>query len=494
MSNFNIVNEGYMNDYIQKHKTLIPVQEAYFGKTKNLLEAEKAFTEMFIEAFGKPEVPSEYDVLAITKGAVKFAELSRPSSPYMKRVREAFKKEFGFGYFSLSFNNFTYDIYDTPSFDFPSRIKDRLNISNYRQLVRPNGYTLCSNGIIYNLATGNTDMLRISPIKTGSGERYYDAKHRYSCVIVIYSALLLTRGFTPGMLMAVILHEIGHNFVCTPIVNIQRTIPIFQVFKQICVLSNKPDKQLEFIKNNIKKLAMKLGFPIAESIYQELVSEIYGWLMKAKPIAEIVVGVQQLFKIYDMTIDSFFRLAMAVDMARQVTNITPYGYLRSMFESIPDYSNEVFADSFATAYGYGAETVMGEGLFNVHTSEKYYNYALSKDNPFNIFYRIAAVTIEIYLQFLSMDAHPSGQNRQVEQINMLEDEIKSGKLPPELRKAAMEDLKRCKDAYNAYLNADSDDRLISIISTYRIFIDKTLGGRDIRSYINELVNLGHHHA
>ena len=482
-----------MGNYISKNgNKLYPVEEAYFGKTKNLQEAEQAFREIFIEAFGKPIVPSEYDIVAMTKAAVKLGELTRPSSPYMKRVREAFKKEFGFGVFSLAFNNFVYEPKGDPWNRYKGDIMAKLNLENF-QLIMPNAHTV-GNSVIKRLVTGGEN-LRVAPIKNGSGERYYDSKHLYACHVLIFSAIMLTRGFTPGMLMAIILHEIGHNFTCTPIVNMNECFCIFKFTSEILRLVNEPDKQIEAIKALLKHISSHYLGTLSEAIYDNLISEIYGWLMKAGPLAKLVVGMQMVFKTFDFFILPIGNLGALTAVVNYVRTFNPVYIIQNMMLSLPEYSDEVFADSFATAYGYGPEHIESEKLFD-HGSDSYGKWVCSKENPFAIVWKIAACNIAVMYMIYppNGDPHPFAQSRMAEQIDKLEDELKDANLPPELRKACEKDLKECKAAYAAYLKADDDGKTIAILSMRRVFFDKAMGGRDLRSWINQLVNLGHHRA
>jgi len=506
MSNFSIINESAMPDYIKAYGDLFPVEEAYFGKTKNLQEVENVFNEIWMECFGKLEVPSEYDIIAMSKGLAKFAELTMPTSSYMKRITAGFKKEFGFGFFSLSFNNFIYgldlleDTLDPMKrgkdiFNYPKRVLALLNTSNYNAML-PNGYTI-SGGVIKRMVTGNS-MNRLSPIKTGSNEKYYDKHHLYSCHVHVISALIATRGFTPGMLMAVILHEIGHNFVCTPIVNLSQYFPIIHWMVTVFRLSGDPKSQYAVIKRFIIENLSVHMLSITESIFAEIVSEIYGMLMKFGPLSQLAVAIQLMLKTYDKTVEYIQRVMTDLGAIKNLALLTnPVFVLNCAFSTLPAYSNEVFADTFATAYGYGPDTVKVQAMFEGfrHGSSSYNNWLVSDKNPFSLIWRVAAISIAVSRQITEIrDPHPATQSRMVEQILKLEADVKSSKLSPELKKSALHDLAEAKEAYNSWLEADKNDRLIPVLTWWRTFNNDVMQGRDLRSFINELANLGMHRA
>ena len=156
-------------------KNYTPVTEAYFGKTKNLMEIEKLvaaalkrFTIKDLKAGGKRLID-----------AAKFN-----SSPENRKIEALFCKEFGFKEMVLHWDG------------------DPI----------PNAWTL-GHGLM-KLADGSEPIL---PIRNGDGT-YYDAKHMYLCVVNIYVGGFADYNFTADEVVACILHEIGHNFVCTPVV------------------------------------------------------------------------------------------------------------------------------------------------------------------------------------------------------------------------------------------------------------------------------------
>ena len=501
MSNFNIINESAMPDYIKAYGELFPVEEAYFGKTKNLQEAENIFNEIWMKCFGKLEVPSEYDIVAMAKGLTKFAELTSPASDYMKRIRQCFKKEFGFGAFFLVFNNFVYGsdyVADggvqkyRDIFNYPTRVMQLLNTDNYHLMV-PNAYTL-SGGVIKRMISGNS-MNRLTPIETGSNDRYYDKHHTYTCHVCVYSAIIATRGFTPGMLMATILHEIGHNFVCTPVYNIDQYFPMLKWITDIYSLSKNPDEQFKYIKNLLIDWLAETTASLTDGIFGEIVSNIYGLLMKFGPISQLVTGTQLVFKTYDRVVMGLAHLFLPIHLINAIP-INPITFIHNALKSMPGYSNEVFADTFATAYGYGPDVVKLQNMLGGANTQndKYCSWLASDNNPFSIFWRVSAIMVDVCCLVASTDPHPTAQSRMAEQMLKLKADIKSSKLSPDLKKAAMHDLKECEKAYEEYLNADENDRLIPVLTWWRHVSDSIDDGRDLRSRLNEFLNMGMHRA
>lgn len=120
-----------------------PVQEAYFGKSKNLLEAESILNSIIKEF----KVPFD----KVGKRIIDAAKLN--SSPKNKKLQELFQKEFGFGEMVLHW--------------------DGTNTVNAWSFAR---------GIIKLI---NTDMPKL-PVRSNDG-RYYDGGHNYLCVVNVYA-------------------------------------------------------------------------------------------------------------------------------------------------------------------------------------------------------------------------------------------------------------------------------------------------------------------
>lgn len=477
-----------------------PVQEAYFGKSKNLLEAESILNSIIKEF----KVPFD----KVGKRIIDAAKLN--SSPKNKKLQELFQKEFGFGEMVLHW--------------------DGTNTVNAWSFAR---------GIIKLI---NTDMPKL-PVRSNDG-RYYDGGHNYLCVVNVYAGLI-DAGLTAEELMAVILHEIGHNFQCTPVTNIALFtdyiwIPIkmmevseawkkarraFKDIKDIWKIVEmlkegklqKSAKLIEEVKKNFSKSVMTLLTNIIRveyyfssmlgSVLRLIVREYIPEAMK-KELEEIDKWIldnkNKVLARWKRYADQYQARKKAIEsdtnrvawdyLLSTVLDVAYYGLVgniaafEDLYNAQTGYAGEVFADSFATAYGYGGATVSLQAKFN-QMRLKNPTLGLNKGNSNSVYNQYIFIMFSIVSA--SLDPHPMDQTRMKNQINKLERELESQEVPPKVKEAIRNDLAKAQEAYAAFIALPEDCRhLASVHNFYRIN-EMYFGGKlEIRDFFNRVLNLG----
>ena len=158
-------------------------------------------------------------------------------------------------------------------------------------------------------------------------------------------------------------------------------------------------------------------------------------------------------------------------------------------EIMTGYSGEVFADSFATAYGYGP--ALSSALVKMDINKDYdYNFLLDDKCPLHVVYDLSITAGEIIDNVLNLDPHPATQKRILNQLKKLESEANSSELPPDVKKIILEDIKRQTKMYKNYLNTEDGKNKFAVLAMWRIFNDKLGGNLDIKALINKVFNLG----
>ena len=451
MSNF-----GSYTD-IDLTRELSPITEAYYGRSKHLLAAQKAIKELLDMLYSEYKGGGE-DFSGYAEGFNKIANSSK-GRKLISAVEQAFKKQFGFKEFNLI-------------------------ISREWSLMGPNAFTI--QGVVY--WAGSSGMKNFLPLKQKSGG-YYDTNHDYICTVFTTSLLFGVYKLTPEEIMGLLLHEIGHNFQCTPLCNIAKTIPFLDIYQQIKSINRNPT----FMK-------------ILNLIYSAP-SEFFGNELWAKIFREceqywdsMTAGTRKAWDeffqynwITNTQIMTAIPFLFPVLFGKQMLDMIRYPNPLEIFASVCGYSGEVFADSFAVAYGYGAG--LSSALSKIERSVFIqYNELLSKDSPVKPIYELSAVTLEIMMAMFNMDAHPSTQKRIINTIDKLERELKSGELPPNLKKQALNDLAKSRKMYKDYLEADGYDSKLAILGAYRQINDFLGGNLDWRGILNKIVNLGQYEA
>lgn len=161
--------EGYENISIQNME---PVSEAYIGKTKPLLAAER---ELDIIIRERKESRLTYD-------------MSSDGNPHVKAVGKLLQQQFGFKECVINF---------VPA-------------------------------MIVNACTLNTSIISRSihhkSYEFDKKKGHYDEEHSISSFISVFDGLLENDEMTGGVLLAIILHEVGHDFDNSPWLIIQDMI------------------------------------------------------------------------------------------------------------------------------------------------------------------------------------------------------------------------------------------------------------------------------
>nr|DAS58603.1 MAG TPA: hypothetical protein [Caudoviricetes sp.] len=348
-------------------------QEAYIGKTKNLLLAESILQDLIDLMRANPS-------------------LDVTNHPLASKFEAALKAEFGFSdviihwvrsdvVMSMLQMDPINDDYKT----IPRKIaKNTMNTFNI--------YTCPSVEIVF-----NSTSRYLRPFKKKTNERYYDKSHENVCMVQISYAFILNTDVTAAETLAVILHEIGHNFDNSPYNAFASIVKFYDL-----ILSGIKTTDLNITAaNNLNELAdpktaqivanvnaifaskflhyTNIGHEIKDKldhVFASLADKIpfikkimasYGMLEYAAQ--DIYFYTRNLRTIVDNTIliGKLFALT-AIGIGKSILSVSPklfaeyaqyFGpiYLELYAGKIITKKGEIFADTFAATYGYGPELI-----------------------------------------------------------------------------------------------------------------------------------------
>ena len=387
------------------------VMEGYVGKTPNLVKVEKIFEEI------KTEIASVGDdKIAQYKYAM---QLNLTWDKRFRLVEKLFEKEFGFKKFQL------------------------ISKSN----VVANAFTMISSKFT------KVNISKMPELPTKHGKRYYDASQQYLCSVWLYSSLFVD--LTPGEIMAIILHEVGHNFDV-----------VRESWVADCIAHFMLQNRADFEKDQAEEYEDGLNY--------------YKWERRRDSETEnnnmSKVSIERLREFLNsVKIPRFDDLLNLVvyPIAGPILSVLVAmsgGYWRSV-------ASEFFADSFATAYGYGPDLISS---FKKFEDENIY---LGKADSFlgtvNYTTRILPGIL-----FFMLDVHPSTQARLKRQITDLEKIVNDPDTPKETKQLAKRDADLCKAIYKEYLNGGGSWTR----QFYRVVQDTLFasGSFDFRGYLIKL--------
>jgi hypothetical protein len=169
-----------------------------------------------------------------------------------------------------------------------------------------------------------------------------------------------------------------------------------------------------------------------------------------------------------------------------VLEFNPIFFLEDFYNANRGFGSEVFADSFATAYGYGPALASAFNKFSNSTLSSRFFDKKNKNNAYNQY-----VIVSMMLISSIMDPHPMDQTRMKNQVNKLKRELAAEDMPPELKASIQKDLTRIEKIYNGYLNMDPGFRHLAIVMNFRNYNETYFGGKmDLRDAINRVFNMG----
>ena len=420
-----------------------PINEVYFGKTKELLAIEKQldiFRSKYIlnYSFKNVTVNSDADLL-------KF-----------NRMVEDF---FGFGCFSLQV------ITASPKINaYTVPIDHRFDVINMRKNLIANKNTFKFNK---------------------------DAS--YTCIVFINSGIIFNPAFTTEEVLAAILHEIGHNFcsaldrkngvlanLLSAIVLVSNIHAICKKINDECLVDMDIVKNIAEYTNIYRTMSVKFNLWLRENNY--IIPTIVDSLEYIKNVIKyaktIVPSVKNILSLGTIKI-----LSAAKSTFKQAINPETYIIMPIVYRS------ERSADNFVTMYGYGPAFTSF-----IDKTEHMMLYRNSKTeniiNKVPILSNIYAINMNIaIIIFHALDPHPIAFTRVADQLYLLETELQKTDLDPKMRKTIEDDIKICRKNLNKMMDTSKGLKNKQILkSIYYKWLYNNTNSKDLKDILLDDVN------
>ena len=278
----------------------------------------------------------------------------------------------------------------------------------------------------------------------------FKKEYSYAAILGIYSGLIFNPAFTTPEVMALLLHEIGHNFNSAlnksngTFTNIIVTIETF-----ISIMSGSPLALINTIKNSNQ---MRMALDTA------------GKNMREKNAIPVIVydafkQLQSVLNTTALTINDILR----VGSLGTLTIITAlYNCVRSALMYIINpaniitkiiglnikYKSELTADNFPTIYGYGPELASALNKFEGAEGDSS-SIIMRSFNKIPVLSTIMHCN-EIPVFFLAQmfDEHPHSTARIKDQLDLLNLELSKQDMDPKMVDRIKKDIKECNKSLN----------------------------------------------
>lgn len=422
----NVYNETVIESRLRErilNEAVEFVNEAYIGKTDNLLKIEEKINELR----GNLSRYKDFDRNKVTQ-----------------EINRLFEDQFGMDVFALHMVN--------------------QNIMNaYTQVI-------ALNFDVYKIKNFSDFLIadRKDGYKFRSGNNF--------CISAnVYYGLLSNPDLTDGEILAIILHEIGHNFAdfidgTVRIAN-QNMLDGFIYNNLMLIVINIISLNLPGVIASIINLTNTM---LTMNNNKKNKTEKKDQNKRERKLSGLMGGIEGKWTDFMMVCVSILNKTNIINMGLSklydAIFVRPFQKgLKQAAKVSVDRRNEIIADKFAAVYGYGPE--LGTGLQKMgdykYKDEEFIDKIPVFGKKINDFWD------KLYLDINEFDCHPHNVQRINECIKTLEDELKQADMDPKLKSSIEKQIKEMKKNVENIKNMiDKDPKNMKV--AYDAFVAKKL--------------------
>jgi len=393
----NVYNEEVLESRLRErviNEAVQFVNEAYVGKTDTLIQIEDKINQL--------------------RGNLsRYGDFDRNKT--VQEINRLFEEQFGMEVFALHMVNENIMNAYTQVIALNFDVYKRKNFSDYLIADRKDGY------------------------KFRSGNDFCIAAN-------VYYGLLNNADLTDGEILAIILHEIGHNFAdfidgSIRLAN-QNMLNDFVFMNIMNILMGIFSLNLGLIINGIDNL-IQGALNMNNSRKNKLEKKDQN--KRERKVSGVLGGISgKLTDFGNVVTNILYKtnlIAMGWEKLMRVLTVDPFKkeLKKSAKTSIPR-KNEIIADKFATIYGYGPE--LGSALQKMSAFQYNDSKIIEKIPVFGE--KINNFWDKLYLDINEFDCHPHNVQRINESIKTLEDELNQKDMDPKLKSSIQAQIKEMK--------------------------------------------------
>lgn len=278
---------------------------------------------------------------------------------------------------------------------------------------------------------------------------YYDSSHKSTFTVYGYVDIL-DGSITGDELTGILLHEFGHNFD-------------YSVYHKV-----------EYIRDALYGLTAKQYGGSIEDLNELKMDYYYQRQHQGDKVYKDQKKRNDTRKRYNKALGIYYNTNTLTEVIRtlylQLMNfgyvaLFPFTFILTM-QDLGAKKGEQFADSFATAYGYGPDMINALNKM----SKVPPNIKVEKRNPVH---RMLKHFNELQLEIFNAmtEVHGTHAERCNDCIKKVKSDIVNNDFPPELRDDLYKELKRLEDQYQEYLTC-SPEQKNRILVLWRRILDK----------------------
>ena len=264
--------------------------------------------------------------------------------------------------------------------------------------------------------------------------------------------------------LAILLHEIGHGMEAS-------------LFRLIANL-------------NPTSLVGALIGELLSDKYAKIRQDFEDKVIDSNPIVKTILvsmsaymdGVSAAMNLWGMNVKAVIKFLK--NTVKRITD-TKFGIASFIASSVSGYASEKYADSFATAYGYGPALSRALQKLNMNKGSASIEQVIYDIPVVNWWYDLNKLSVRVIAGLI--DVHPSEPSRVMAQLNKLKRDAKDPQLDPRVKKELEKDINDIETFINKYyLEINTDDNKKAIFSHLynKIAIKVFKGKTDIREILS----------
>lgn len=334
------------------------------------------------------------------------------SDPIMREIAMIFEKVFGFYSFQFSIDhNQLPNAYTCP-------LSSKIDTWNYKKCV----------------------------VKSNTGLKFTSVA-RVNTMAVITSGLLFNDKFTDREIVAILLHEIGHNFSDS----INNTLGIFSNFKKILVIPNILTRPQD-VSNVLRKKATEFNNSMRKN-NPELVSAFNSLKLFIKKADYVVLNINRAISTIPKV--ALSKLINTINNTIKQTISNPGGVIMKVIFNFFGKEDEYTSDSFVAMYGYGPD--LASGLLKIERNNPTAVDEAFKSSKFGAMYFALMVESVDMISGLISNTHPPTAKRLLNVLNTLEKECSQDYINPKFKKETQKEIEEIKRLINEEMENHSFD-------------------------------------
>lgn len=291
------------------------------------------------------------------------------------------------------------------------------------------------NAMTIPISIADISQKRATLISTSNNGIRYKPEAKAYIVVSVTRGLFFSFEYTDGEIAALIMHEIGHNFQSVISNPITRTVRSINNIIRWCLVP--------FLILAVGPLRDKWMYLINQlrTKSPEVVNAFDGCSIFAVTIASLGIGIKQIFGNALMMLNPLAGFAkLPITILKSLKNNTNLLLPLS-------YRDEVIADEFSTAYGYGPE--LASALTKIkRNSGGAITTQIYRDSILGPYFDLCMIPEKLISNIF--DAHPNTVARMRDQYDMLEKELLNGDLKPSMKAQIKKDMKEIKALLDAF--------------------------------------------